>query len=228
MNTVHYLRDNPAFFRAGYTVMASATNLSTGYPMLDRLLPGGGWPTAAVTEILSRDGKIDPLSLLLPAFAALSWEPRWLVWVAPPQVPIVADLAAQGLDTSRVLVIHERPDKMPLELAVKALAAGTCAAVLVWLEAADPYQIGQLQLAAKRGNSTGFVFRPATVMAQPSPAELRVYATTHSCRLGVEILQCKGGPGTVLHLGQTAEKPLLRRRDQRLRHSRSLVGELLQ
>jgi hypothetical protein len=47
------------------------TGLATGYPKLDRQLPGGGWPRQALTEILLEHYGTGELQLLMPALARL-------------------------------------------------------------------------------------------------------------------------------------------------------------
>src|SRR4051812_39379662 len=44
---------------------------STGFADFDALLPGGGWPVGAITELMPETYGIGELSLLLPALAKL-------------------------------------------------------------------------------------------------------------------------------------------------------------
>ncbi len=195
---------------ANQAAITLSASLSTGFPALDQLLPGGGWPTNCVIEVLSQDGRIDPLTLLLPALATLSWKRRWIAWVAPSHLPVARDLSEQGFDPSRVLIVHRSSRRTSARIATQALTSGVCGAVLMWSDSIEQFQIAQLQQAAQRGRAIGFLFRPATAVAQPSPAELRIYATTHSQRLGLEILQCRGGPGAALQLERDVANPLFR------------------
>ena len=66
--------------------------IPTGYRELDRVLPGGGWPLEAITEILVDGYGIGELGLLMPALAALTRDDpakpkKWVSWIAPPFVP---------------------------------------------------------------------------------------------------------------------------------------------
>jgi len=45
------LLENPRVWR-GSGQFSARTGLASGYPRLDRCLPGGGWPLEALTEIL--------------------------------------------------------------------------------------------------------------------------------------------------------------------------------
>ena len=85
--------------------------LSTGFAELDRILPGATWPTAAVTEIISAEGFIDPITLLLPTLATLSTHQRWLTLIAPPQLPTLEDLSEHAIDPGKVQWIHPHREK---------------------------------------------------------------------------------------------------------------------
>jgi cell division inhibitor SulA len=182
--------------------------LSTGFPELDRLLPGATWPAAGITEIISAEGFIDPITLLLPTLAALSEEPRWSTWIMPPRLPTLEDLLEHGVDPGKVLLVHRHRQKMPVQLAEQALSSGCSATVLAWLEHLDNYQLQRLAKAAAAGNSTAFLFRPAKAERQLSDADLRVFVSTHSQSLEVEILQCRGGAGSSLQLPAQRTRPL--------------------
>ncbi len=151
--------------------------LATGFPQLDDLLAGGGWPTDGLTEILGDVPGVGELRLLLPALAELSQRrARWIAWVAPPWLPYAPALAAAGVDVRRVLLIHPKHHQDLLWATEQALKSGTCSAVLSW---PDPRHLRhgdlrRLQLAAREGDSWGVMFRPDTAAEQTSPAELRL------------------------------------------------------
>src|SRR5690606_2768600 len=95
---------HPGIWRGNQRAQTAADALPTGFAVLDELLPGGGWPRGALTEVLlSRQG-IGELRLLTPALARQSQADGWLAWVAPPYVPYAAALAAAGIDLARLLV----------------------------------------------------------------------------------------------------------------------------
>ena len=62
---------NPRVWR-GRDQAGCRAGLSSGYPELDRHLPGGGWPPDSLTEILTAHYGIGELRLLMPALARLS------------------------------------------------------------------------------------------------------------------------------------------------------------
>src|SRR5271169_2884206 len=70
---------------------------STGKSSLDARLPGGGWPTASLIEVLLDDTGLGEVQLFLPALvecqrcvgqdgtdSVRTAEAPWLVWIAPP------------------------------------------------------------------------------------------------------------------------------------------------
>src|SRR6202789_2597581 len=85
---------------------------STGKSSLDARLPGGGWPTASLIEVLLDDTGLGEVQLFLPALVACqrsatsgSGDAPWLVWIAPPHEPYAPALAQQGIDLGRLLVV---------------------------------------------------------------------------------------------------------------------------
>src|SRR6202167_3677938 len=65
---------------------------STGKSALDARLPGGGWPTASLIEVLLDHTGLGEVQLFLPALVECQrsagqgnpGEAPWLVWIAPP------------------------------------------------------------------------------------------------------------------------------------------------
>jgi protein ImuA len=58
-------------------------------------LPGGGWPTGALTELLLQHSGIDELRLLDPALAKIA--SRRVVMLEPPHTPQAETFVALGL-----------------------------------------------------------------------------------------------------------------------------------
>jgi cell division inhibitor SulA/protein ImuA len=204
------LLENPRVWR-GREQTGRQAGLASGYPELDRHLPGGGWPRASLTEILTEHYGIGELRLLMPALARLSTEaspqdfsePGWIAWVAPPFQPYPPALQQYGIDLSRMLIVRPREDSEVLWSAEQALSSGTCAAVLLWPSILDDQSSRRLQLAAEKGRSWAIAFRPLAARQQPSAAALRLElhpdGTRHSGERGmrVNILKSRGGRPTV-------------------------------
>jgi len=51
MDALDALLQNPAIWRGG-DCAPEPRAIATGYPALDAVLPGGGWPAIALTEIV--------------------------------------------------------------------------------------------------------------------------------------------------------------------------------
>lgn len=199
------LLENPRVWRGRNQAQRKA-GLASGYPELDRHLPGGGWPTGALTEILTEQYGIGELRLLMPALVRLSVEdsqsdysePGWIAWVAPPFQPYPPALTQCGIDLSRMLIVRPKDPGEILWSAEQALSSGTCAAVLFWSEKLDDQASRRLQLAAEKGHSWGIAFRPMAARRQPSAAALRLELHSSSEGTRVHILKSRGGRPTIL------------------------------
>ncbi len=202
------LLENPRVWRGSSQVDTKA-GLASGYPKLDRCLPGGGWPLEALTEILIGQYGIGELRLLMPALAQLSaeempgkygehTEPGWIAWIDPPFQPYAPALQQSGIDLSRMLIVRPKDDSELLWSAEQALSSGTCAAVLLWPDKLDDQGSRRLQLAAEKGHSWAIAFRPLTARQQPSAASLRLELQSTGQGTRVHILKSRGGRPTVL------------------------------
>ncbi len=196
---------NPRVWR-GSGHAGQPVGLATGYPELDRHLPGGGWPPDSLTEILTTDYGIGELRLLMPALATLSHqtpqqdfgEPGWIAWVAPPFQPYPPALQQCGIDLSRMLIVRPKDAGETLWSAEQALSSGTCAAVLLWPDTLDDQASRRLQLAAEKGHSWAVAFRPHSARQQPSAAALRLELQAHAQGTRVQILKSRGGRPAVI------------------------------
>lgn len=178
----------------GGELPAAAGGIPTGFPELDALFPGGGWPQGALTEILVPGEGMGALDLVLPALARLSRERRWIAWVAPPYIPYAPALAAAGVDLSRVLLIHPEAASDGLWAVEQTLRAGTCGAVLAWPVAGDQKVTRRLQLAAEAGRTWGILFRPADMAGRGSPAALRLSVARDADAVAVQVMKRRGSP----------------------------------
>ena len=196
---------NPRVWR-GRDQAGRRAGLASGYPELDRHLPGGGWPRESLTEVLTEQYGIGELRLLMPALARLSTEtssqdftePGWIAWVAPPFQPYPPALQQCGIDLSRMLIVRPRDDSEILWSAEQALSSGTCAAVLLWPSMLDDQASRRLQLAAEKGRSWAIAFRPLAARRQPSAAALRLELHPDGQATRVHILKSRGGRPAVI------------------------------
>ena len=200
---IEKLLENPRVWR-GRSSAPAWQGLASGYPLLDRHLPGSGWPPYALTEILLAHYGAGELKLLMPALARLSRATDdsdaagWIAWVAPPFHPYPPALVQWGIDLSRVLVVHPKTATEALWAAEQALSSGNCAAVLLWSGALNDASSRRLQLAAEEGRSWAIAFRPLEAAAEPSAAALRMRLTATRRGTDIDILKSRGGRPTTL------------------------------
>ena len=179
---------------------------STGKSSLDARLPGGGWPTASLIEVLLDDTGLGEVQLFLPALVACQRSTiqasaaaaPWLVWIAPPHEPYAPALAQQGIELDRLLVVRPTTATEALWAAEQALSSGVCAAVLLWLKGTDDRWLRRLKLAAEAGGALGVLFRPVRHRFESSPASLRMVLSSGEREPRLDLLKVQGGrPGPV-------------------------------
>jgi hypothetical protein len=184
------LLHHPAIWRGRSA--AQVSTVPSGFPALDAALPGGGWPSAGLVEILVSDIGVGELNVLLPALVTLTRKEfaRWCAWVAPPFEPFAPTLSAHGVVLERLFVA--RTDQ-PLWAFEQALISGACEAVLAWAPHAPGRDIRRLQLAAEKGRALGVLFRPRAVAQESSNAMLRVIVEPTEQGSRVTLLKSRGG-----------------------------------
>lgn len=174
----------------------AAPSIATGFVALDNELPGQGWPTAALTEILLPHEGVGELRLLGHALATLSAAGRQLVWVAPPYLPYAPALATAGIDLTRIIVIKTKSLQETLWATEQALRSAACGAVLAWpavKQYAPKYaELRRLQIAVEKSRCLAVLFRPACARNESSPAPLRILLGTINGELNVHILKRRG------------------------------------
>ncbi len=166
------LQQHPVWL--GRAPQLAAPAVPTGYQALDSELPGGGWPTGALTEILTSQEGTGELALLLPALAALTWAGKRVVWLAPPHLPYAPALAAAGINLAQLAVVRAPGRRDALWAAEQALRAGCCHALLGWFRRANYDDLRRLAVAAEGSGAFVALFRPRAAAAESSPACLRL------------------------------------------------------
>jgi hypothetical protein len=187
------LRRHPAIWRGDSISPVARPSIPTGFAALDALLPGGGWPQGALTEILCPRPGAGELRLVVPALADLANARRWIVWVAPPGIPYAPALAAAGVPPERALWINTAAMQDAYWSAEQALRSGACGAVLLWAARPDVRMVRRLQAAAEAGGAWGVLYRSAQA-AEFSPAPLRLAVTPSRDQLAVQVLKRRGAP----------------------------------
>ncbi|USW93263.1 translesion DNA synthesis-associated protein ImuA [Pseudomonas proteolytica] len=160
----------------------------TGLAALDAVLPSGGWPEAALSEILVAQQGVGELQLVWPTLARLSAAGERIVLVAPPYTPYPHAWQNAGVDLRQLSVI-QADERDALWAAEQCLRSGSCGAVLCWPRKADDRALRRLQVAAETGQTLGFAWRAMCEAINPSPAALRLAVEPHQVR----VLKCRGG-----------------------------------
>jgi len=168
------------------------THIPTGFAELDDMLPGGGWPLGAMTEIMHDRQGIGELRLIVPALARLSRQGKWVALIAPPHIPYPPALEAWGIDLSHLLLIHPKTAHDSLWAVEQALRAGTCGAVVAWPRQMDDRSLHRLQLAAEAGKTWGILFRGADTAPQASPTAMRLRLSHREGQTLLQIVKCRG------------------------------------
>lgn len=168
--------------------------ISSGYAELDQALPGGGWPTGVLSELLCGQEGFGELGLVIPALAALTWAGKRVLWLAPPHLPYAPALAAAGIDLAQLVIVRARGEPDALWAAEEVLRARSCHSLVAWIRRAGYEQLRRLALAAQGSPAWVALFRPAQSSAEPSPAALRLALQPHGEALAVHILKRRGTP----------------------------------
>ena len=172
---------------------SSNSNAATGFRELDRALYGGGWPRAALTELLSEQSGIGELRLLAPLLATLAAQNLWQLWINPPFIPYAPALLQQGIDPAHLLIVRADA-RQQLWSCEQALRSAACGAVLYWPTTALRYaELRKLQVAASAQQCVGFLLRSTRNAAQTSPAALRLQLSTEDNQLLIQITKQRGG-----------------------------------
>lgn len=160
----------------------------TGLVALDAVLPSGGWPPAALSEILVAQQGVGELQLVWPTLARLSAAGERIVLVAPPYTPYPHAWQNAGVDLRQLSVI-QADERDALWAAEQCLRSGSCGAVLCWPRKADDRALRRLQVAAETGQTLAFAWRAMGEAINPSPAALRLAVEPSQVR----VLKCRGG-----------------------------------
>ena len=192
-----------AVWRGTEVGAAAGRALPTGFEVLDAALPGGGWPTQGLSEVLLTQAALCEWRLLAPALPGfLAGRDSRIYLVAPPKPPNAMGLAQLGLAPQQLVWIDVKSPADSLWAAEQLIKSDAAGALLVWLPRARPEQIRRLQVQALHCDAPVFVFRPEAALRDASPAPLRVsVALGKSWGIDLRIRKRRGASADeVLHL----------------------------
>lgn len=173
--------------------------IGTGHTALDGYLPWRGWPTGAMTEIMTDTVGCGELSLLAPAMARLSQEKRPILCIGVPQKLFAPALRHAGIDVSRISQINPAPTVKQLTdnlwSTEQALKTGLPGMVLLWSPPRSNTAVDSLRrlnLACLGRDTLLIHFRTTGCIAQPSPAWLRMSYGVTDTQVQLQVLKCRG------------------------------------
>jgi hypothetical protein len=186
------LLHNPLVWRGDQLACADDA-VCSGFPELDRELPGGGWPKRALTELLHDAQGIGELRLLLPALGRLARSGETIVLVAPPQIPYAPAFAGSGIEPARLFVVAADKNNDRWWSAEQVLRADSVGALLFWPGSHNDQRLRRLQLAAQESDTLAFLFAGTACAAQASPSPLRLRLVAEKGRLRIDVFKRRGG-----------------------------------
>ena len=163
---------HPSLWFASQLAHATTRCVDTGHPVLSAQLPGGGWPTGTLIDLMPQQCGIGELRLLRPALLKVAR--RRIVLLQPPHPPQALALAAMGLSPSQLIWIRSSRSSDALWAAEQVLRSGSCGALLFWQSHARGETLRRLHLAAQGGETLFFMLRPLAAAQDSSPAPLRL------------------------------------------------------
>ena len=175
-------------WHAGQTRVPDHEGEDTGFATLDAILPQGGWPRGALTELLLPGDGVGELSLLAPVVARVTQAGGDVALVAPPYLPYAPAWQAMGVNLKHLHVI-EADAKHAAWAFEQTLRSGCCQVVVGWPQASDMATLRRLQVAADSGACMGFALRDRKHLQNPSPATLRLECVAQATW---QVRKCKG------------------------------------
>jgi protein ImuA len=169
--------------------------LTTGFAQLDDVLPGGGWPCGAITEVLVPQFSVSELRLLSKTMALQTGSARPVALIGPPHAPHPPGLRHDRVDERHLLWIDVDTPRDRQWCTEQLVKAGTFGAVVAWIPLVRAEQIRRLQVLAGRCKGPVFLVRPEVAAREASAAPLRVQLRPHTdWQISLRVLKRKGAP----------------------------------
>lgn len=172
MNTAKQLHHLDATDRK--SACGSSLVTASGCPVLDDMLPGGGWPKGGVVELVVPDDHAEAIDLVMPALRRLSMQGRWIALVTPPLPSRASVFTDREINANHVLQVNSHPGRSGLWTVESMLRSGDCAAVLAWPGCDTELMDKRLQKAAMHGKTLCVLFRYESEATHPSGVDVRL------------------------------------------------------
>ena len=152
-----------------------------------------GWPLGTLIEMVPSQVGIGEFSLLLPALARLSQNPRWILLVCPPHIPYAPFFSNMGLDTSKIIVTHAKNINDAGWCMEQGLRSNACSAVIGWFPQITEKIIRRLQLNLEEKKIFSAFFTKPTTSYKNNPTPWRVLIRQTGHKTVIEIPKRRGG-----------------------------------
>ncbi|OWQ46566.1 hypothetical protein CDL60_13965 [Roseateles noduli] len=167
----------------------------TGFAELDAVLPGNGWPCAALTEVLVSQFSVVEFRLLASVISTLTRRGHTVALVGPSLSPHMPGLRHEGVDERYLVWVDVDTPKDRLWSTEQLVKAGSCGAIVAWLPLVRAEQIRRLQVLSARCKGPVFVCRPESAARDASAASLRIAVHVDTdWQITVEVIKRKGPP----------------------------------
>jgi hypothetical protein len=197
MNRAEMLQQLTQLCRSGIEP-TPRTITPSGCDALDAFLPGGGWQSGSIVELMPNHIGIGELRFLMPTLARITQADRHIAFISPPFIPFAPALNQHGVQLDRLFLIKANTTKDVLWCIEQTLRCKSFGAVLGWPIQLVDRDIRRLQLAAEAGASIGFLYRSSQAAHEASPAAVRIQLTSDAQnRLDLKVLKCRGARGGV-------------------------------
>lgn len=183
---------HPSIWRASQLARASSRCIDSGYQVLDSQLPGGGWPTGELNELLVSQAGIGELRLLRPAMAGLA--KRGIMLVQPPHPPQAIAFAALGVPPSQLTWVRPSKTADALWATEQILKSNSAGCVLFWAAHCRNDSLRRLHLAAQCSDTLFFLLRPLQSAQDSSPAPLRLSLQPAADGIEIGFVKRRGPP----------------------------------
>jgi cell division inhibitor SulA len=174
------------------SVSGSSLVIPTGIPVLDDMLPCGGWPKSGLVEIILSHAYSDAVSLLMPALRRLSQQGRWIATVNPTCPTRTGLLTETGINHNRVLQVNPHPGRSALWTAESMLYSGDCSVVMAWPNCNTELMGKRLQKATIHGKALGVLFSYGSLLSQSSGVDIRLKLENDARGYTVYLLNNRG------------------------------------
>ena len=189
------------FWRGDALSVSPLPSTPSGFRLLDEQLPGGGWPSRCLTELLLAHPGIGEIRFLASTLSSLTQAGREIVLLAPPHIPDPTGWEQLGIDMRRVLIVRAARPADRLWAIEESLRSSAFGALIAWLPEertlARHDALRRLQSAAASANGLTFLMRPSAAQMHASPAPLRLALALgvpddHRRTLSVRLLKRRG------------------------------------